>query len=155
MGNPRVLIAAAVLLTALVAVAAVVLLAGGSEDDTEGPVRAATPLRTVRSELTLERAVVPTTGRPEELLVSLPDQRLNTLATTGGETSVLLRCVDKGGAATLSQKVAWPLLEEVGFPPHIHQPIRPQVLDGVRGCRLTGPGIDFSGRVSGRVPSAQ
>ncbi len=152
----------AVAFLAVLGVAAVIaFVAGGSENDTEpavsagGPPPPAKPVRTVRSELTLERFVLPTTGEPEELVVSLPEQRLNVLETTGGETEVLLRCVDKGGAETLRQLVAWPLLEETGFPPHIHQAIRPDVLDAVRGCRLTGPGIDFEGRVPGRVPSGE
>ncbi len=160
MRNPRILAAVAVL--AVLGVVAVVAFGeGGSDDDTDPPVRIggprplAEPVRTVRSELTLERFVLPTTGQPEELVVSLPEQRLNVPATTGGATQVLLRCVDRSGAETLRQTVAWPLLEEPGFPPHIHQAIRPDVLDGVRGCRLTGPGIDFRGRVSGRVPAGR
>ena len=139
----------------------VVLTAGGSDDGADPPLRTGTPrplaepARTVRSELTLERFVVPTTGQPEELVVSLPEERLNVPATTGGATQVLLRCVDRSGAEKLRQTVAWPLLEEPGYPPHIHQAIRPDVLVGVRGCRLTGPGIDFRGRVSGRVPAGR
>ena len=159
MRNPRVLIAAAVL-AVLVVVAVVAFVAGGSDGGTDraGPAEAerpAEPARTVRSALTLERAVLPTTGQPEELVVSLPEERLNVPETTGGEPTVLLRCVDEEGAENLRQTVSWPLLEEPGFPPHIHQAIRPDVLDGVRGCRLTGPGIDFGGRVPGRVPSAE
>ncbi len=160
MRNPRVLVAVAVL-AVLGLVAGVAFMAGGSQDDTDptvgagGPPPPAKPVRTVRSELTLERFVLPTTGQPEELVVSLPEQRLNVLETTGGETEVLLRCVDKGGTEKLRQMVAWPLLEETGLPPHTHQAIRPDVLDAVRGCRLTGPGIDFEGRVPGRVPSGE
>jgi len=46
------------------------------------------------------------------------------------------------------------LLEEVGFPPHI-QPALPAVLDRVRGCRLTGGGIDFTGRAPGGLTPAR
>lgn len=148
MSNARARIVAAVAVAAIVAVAAAILVGGGSGDG------AGEPSRTVRSQLTLERSVLPTTGRPEELVVSLPDQRLNVPETTRGATSVLLRCVDGAGAERLRERTAWPLLEEPGYPPHIHQPIRPDVLDAVRGCRLTGPGIDFAGRVPGRVPNA-
>lgn len=146
--NPRALLAVIVLLAVLAAVAVAVFVGGGSEGGSEGR------LRTVGSELTLERFVVPTTGQPE-LLVSLPDRRLNAPQTTGGETSVLLRCFDRSGALKIRQQTAWPLLEEVGYPPHIHQLARPDVLDVVRACRLTGPGIDFGGRVPGRLPTAE
>lgn len=60
--------------------------------------------------------------------------------------------MDERGAVNIRQKIAWPLLEEAGYPPHIHQLVRPEVLAGVRGCCLTGRGIDFAGRVPGRVP---
>lgn len=146
MKNPRVVFGAVVLVVALAVGAVVIIVAGGSEGGGDKPVR------TVRAQLTLERSVRPDTGQAE-LLVSLPEERLNTLETTGGETSVLLRCFDRPGAETIRQQTEWPLLEEVGFPPHIHQPVRPQVLDRVRGCRLTGSGIDFAGRVAGRAPS--
>ncbi len=146
MHNPRILIVAAVASAAVVAVAAAILVGDGSGD------RADEQPRPVRSQLTLERYVLPTTGRPE-LIVSLPDQRLNVLETTRGATSVLLRCADGAGAERIRRHTGWPLLEEPGLAPHIHQPIRPDVLDVIRSCRLTGPGIDFSGRVPGRVPS--
>lgn len=110
MSNPRVLVAVAV--AAVLAVLAVVFVAGNPEDATDSTARTAEPVRTVRSELTLERFVLPTAGMPEELLVSLPEQRLNVPATTGGETTVLLRCVDEGGTEKLRQRVGWPLLEE-------------------------------------------
>ena len=54
--NPRALLAVAV-----VSVAFVVLVAGGSEGGPDGPAR------TVRSELTLESVVVPTSGELELL----------------------------------------------------------------------------------------
>lgn len=143
------MVAAVVVVTGLAVVAIALLVAGGSDDAPDTPVRAA------RSQLTLERFVLPTTGQPE-LLISLPDQRLNTLETTGGATSVLLRCVDGAGAVKIRQQTEWPLLEEEGYPlPHIHQPLQPDVLNAVRSCRLTGTGIDFAGRTPGRVPAAQ
>ena len=96
MSNPRVLVAVAVLV--VLSVLAVVFVAGGPEKEATGvavradsAARTEKPVRTVRSELTLERAVLPTTGQPEELVVSLPEQRLNVPETTGGETTVLLR----------------------------------------------------------------
>ena len=135
--DPRVLFGRVVLLSALVAGSC-----GGGTDSPSGDTDR--PDRAVRAELTLERAGPPTTAQPE-LLVSLPDARLNNLRTSGGETSVLLRCVDKAGRVTIRQNHEWPLLEELGFAPHVHQPATPEVLDSLRSCRLTGNGIDFAG----------
>ncbi len=144
--NPRVLLAAGLSLVAL-AVAVVLLVAGSRREEEK-------PLRTVRATLTLEQFARPDTGATE-LLISLRETRLNTLDQTGGEKSVLLRCVDKGGAVLIRRPTEWPLLEETGYPyPHIHQLANQRVLDGVRGCRLTGPGIDFAGRVPGPLPPA-
>jgi len=89
------------------------------------------------------------------LVVSLLDTRLNDPATTGGETSVLLRCVDEAGGEVLRQPNDWPLLEEPGFPPHLHMPVRPDLIGRLRGCRLTGSGIDFEGSVPGTLPKAR
>ena len=145
MRNPRVLIAVGAL-TAVVAVGVVALALGGSDDDEGGD--------TVRARLTLERFEQPGSGTPE-LLVSLPDKKLNVPETTDGETSVLLRCVDSGGAVRLRRPTGWPLLEELGYPlPHIHQPASPAVLRSIRACRLTGPGMNLAGRVPGRLPPA-
>lgn len=140
--NPRILVATGVVLAALIAV---VVAAGGSGDgETAG--------KPVRAKLTLERAVQPEAGNVE-LVVSLPDRRLNSPDTTGGATSVLLRCADRNGRVTIRQRHKWPLVEETGYPPHIHQPAVPEVLDGLRSCRITGPGVAFAGRVAGRLPT--
>ncbi len=141
------MLTAAVLVVAVLAGAAVLALGGSGDGDDE-------PRRTVRARLTLERFMQPETGRAE-LLVSLPEKRLNQPDTTGGATSVLLRCVDQTGAVRVRRPTAWPLLEELGYPlPHIHQPASRKVLDSIRACRLTGSGIDFAGRVPGRLPRA-
>ena len=147
MKGPRLLIAAGVALVVVV-VAVVALTAGGSDDGGDEPPRM------VRSKLTLEQFVQPDTGAAE-LLITLPDKRLNSPDTTGGEKSVLLRCADERGREAIRTKTMWPLLEEYGYPlPHIHQLARQRVIDTIRSCRLTGTGIDFTGRVSGRPPRA-
>lgn len=151
--NTRVLLAAGLLGIGL-AVAIVLLAIGGEGGGGKSKDGAARPLRAVRAKLTLERFRPPETGVPE-LLVNLTDTRLNTPDTTGGATSVLLRCVDKSGAEAIRQATPWPLLEEGGYPfPHIHQPALARVLKNVRGCRLTGPGINFEGSVQGPPPVA-
>ena len=91
----------------------------------------------------------------DELVVNLPDRRLNTIETTGGATSVLLRCVDKNGRETIRQRHDWPPLEEYGHPStHVHQPAAENVLDNLHACRMTGRGINFEGRVRGRLRSS-
>ena len=144
MPNARILVAAAVGVAAVAGL--VIVLAGGSDGDDA----AEAPLPTQRATLTLERAEHP--AGYEELIVSLPDERLNTPETTGGETSVLLTCTDDRGRVTIRQRQPWPLQIEAGFAPHAHQPAKPEVLDSLRRCTLTGKGIDFEGRVSGRLP---
>lgn len=147
MKNPRVLLAAATLAFAA-AVAVVLLLAGGSGGEDEEP------RRTARARLTLEEFRTPDTGTLE-LLISLQETRLNDPELTGGERSVLLRCFDEGGAVAIRTRTDWPLLEEAGYPlPHIHHPAAREVLERVRRCRLTGPGVDFEGRVAGPPPRA-
>lgn len=147
MKNPRVLLAGALLAVAVVVVTGVLAVggSGGEGDKPDAPVRA---------KLTLEQYTRPDTGATE-LLVSLRETRLNTPDTTGGARTVLLRCVDEGGAPTIRARTKWPLLEESGYPfPHVHHLADRRLLSRVRGCRLTGPGIDFEGRVPGRLPAA-
>jgi hypothetical protein len=156
--NPRVLLAAGIVVAA--ALLAVLFLPGGDGDTKrEGdgsPTRTGSPpaLTIVRAKPTLEQAKQADTGQPE-LLVSLPDPRLNTLALTGGESHVSLTCLDRGGEPAVLARVAWPLVEEPGYPPHIHQPAGQELLDRIESCRLEGPGMDFEGRVSGRLPVAE
>ncbi len=107
------------------------------------------PARKATAKLRLQRAE---SNGYEELLVSLPDERLNTLQTNAGEPFVLLLCADRDGRQLVRQRWDYPLVVEQGFPPHIHQPALPKVLDGVRSCRLRGRGIAFAGAVRGRVP---
>ena len=120
------------------------------------PARTAPPpvLTVVRAKLTLEQAKRADTGQLE-LLVSLPGPRLNSLALTGGASSVELSCFDRGGKRAVRQPIAWPLVEEPGYPPHIHLPAGKEQLAAIRRCRLAGPGMDFEGRVTGRLPVAE
>ncbi len=136
------------LIAAGLLVAAALLVGCGSDEEKEKP------LRTVRAELTLEQFARPDTGETE-LLISLRNTRLNRPQTTAGAKLVRLRCFDKSGDVAIRQRTAWPLAEEPGYPyPHIHQLANQRVLNGIRACRLTGPGIDFKGEVPGRLPVA-
>lgn len=145
--NLRTLLAAGV---GIVAVVLGIVLLPGLGGDSKG--ENDTP-RVVRAKLALERSSAPDTGRGE-LLVSLPATELNRLELTRGARVVWLRCFDGSGALTIRAPIDWPLLEEPGFPAHIHQPADRQQLDGVRRCRLTGPGIEFEGNATGRLPPA-
>lgn len=143
--NPRALFAACIVVVAVVA--AIVLLPRDADDSAATP---DVPLRVVRAQLALEAFVRPDTGE-RELLVSLAVPQLNRLDVTGGARLVSLLCTDRSGATPVRRPVDWPLLEEPGFAPHIHQPASRRLLDSIRSCRLTGPGIDFEGRVSKRL----
>jgi hypothetical protein len=148
MNNPRVVLAAALLLGLL---AAGLVLLGTCGRGATG--RGGERLPVVRSGLTLAQRDAPDTGA--ELLISLPKARLNTRATTGGKTSVTLTCFVATGARAFSVLQPWPMMEEFGYPlPHLHVPVGPQLLETIRRCRLTGPGIDLEGHVPGRLPRA-
>jgi hypothetical protein len=144
--NPRVLLAVGI--AAAVVAAGAILAVGGSGGD-EGK-----PLPVAHARLTLEEYTRPDT-EATELLISLHDKRLNTPDQTGGKKSVRLRCLDKDGAMKVNTRTPWPLLEEYGYPyPHIHQLLELSLLRSIRECRLRGPGIALTGRLSGPPPPA-
>jgi hypothetical protein len=145
MRNPRILLAAGVVVLAIVVGVVVLPHGGGGGNAPAARVR----LPIVRSNLTLEQF-----DRPDgiELLVSLPRTQLNNLEQTGGARKVLLGCSDARAKVMFRERVDWPLIEEPGFPPHIHVPAGQGFLDAIRSCRLTGPGILFTGAVKGRLP---
>lgn len=149
MRTPRTLLAAGVAAAAVIGCVVLLTVTGGDSDDEGGEPRGA-----VRAALQLEQFTRLDTGE-RELLVSLSAPHLNTLETTGGERVVLLRCVDGAGATVIRRPTEWPLLEEEGFLPHIHQPASREQLDSIRACTVTGPGVDFEGRVEGRLPLAE
>jgi hypothetical protein len=158
MSDPRLLMAAGVLVAVLAGGALLLTSAGGTSSRREaqfpGAARTQSPLPVVRSRLTLEKSDQRATGT--ELLISLPNMRLNTLTTTGGQRSVALTCFSATGARAFNVAQAWPLMEEFGYPfPHLHVPVGRHLLDTIRRCRLTGPGIDFEGRVQGPLPLAR
>jgi len=151
--NPRVLLAAGVVVVAVV-LGFVVLPglggdAGEGRDDASPVVR-----RTVRATLTLEQYRRPDTGA-RELLVSSPGPQFNGADLVRGTPIVWLRCFDRTGAQAVRTPYDWPLLEEPGFPPHIHQPADRKLLGRIRRCRLTGAGIDFQGTVTRGLPEAR
>lgn len=146
MKNPRARLAAGVVVAVLAGVALLALTDGGADDEE--------PVRPVRAALVLEQFDLPQTGE-RELLVSLAQPRLNTLENNRGERVVLLRCADSAGATLVRRPAEWPLLEEVGYLPHIHQPASREQLARIRSCSVTGPGVELAGRVSGSLPLAE
>jgi hypothetical protein len=167
MRNPRVMLAAAVAVVAALVVVLVVVLGGGDSDGDgtvagaangtatappaapAGPELLPVPAEKAHVKLKLERAEGP---GYEELLVSLPDERMNTPETNANAPTAVLTCVDRTGRQTVRGEHPWPLVVEEGYPPHIHQPALAKVLNTVRRCRLRGRGIDFAGSVKGRLP---
>ena len=146
--NPRLLLAAGVAGAVLVGVALLVLAGSGSDDDT-GDAK-----RVTRATLALERAIRADNGQ-QELLVSLPGPQLNTPDINHGSTVVGLRCADDSGADVIRRQVDWPLVEEAGFPPHIHHPATPRTLERIRRCTLTGTGVAFSAATSRALPAPE
>jgi hypothetical protein len=90
-------------------------------------------------------------GAPE-LLVSLGDKALNTLATTKGERVVRVTCVDRAGKVVIDGKHKWPFVWERGFDyAHAHQPAtRVQLLE-IDRCSLVGPQIRLEAGVKGAL----
>ena len=146
--NPRVLLAGGVVVLAVVLGVVLLAVGGGSSDDKD------TQARVTRATLTLERALRPDTAG-QELLVSIPGPELNTPEINNGEPAVSLQCLDASGEPVVRRRVDWPLVEEQGFPPHIHHPAAERTLDSIRRCTLTGPGIDFRAALSGALPPAE
>jgi hypothetical protein len=90
-------------------------------------------------------------GAPE-LLVSLGDKALNSLATTKGKRAVRVKCVDRDGKVVIDGEHKWPFVWEKGFDyAHAHQPAsRVQLLE-VDRCTLLGPQIHLEAGVKGAL----
>ena len=149
--HPRLQLAAGVVVVVIVAGVVVLATAGG---DSDGGRESSDRVRTVRATLKLEQFQRPDTGE-YELLVSSPGAQFNRADFIRGTPIVALSCFDSSGAQAIRVRHDWPLLEEPGYPPHIHQPADRTLLERIRRCRLTGAGIDFEGTVPGELPVAQ
>ena len=154
--NPRVVLAVGVAIVAVAVGVGLVALGGGdggkggSADGDKGPVAP----RVVRAALKLEQYTRPDTGE-SELLASIPSPRFNGADMVRGTPLVWLQCFDATGKSLFRYAQDWPLLEEVGYPPHIHQLATARVLRSIRRCSVTGVGVDFEGSVTGRLPVSQ
>jgi hypothetical protein len=103
-----------------------------------------------RNPLSVDRANA-LTGAPE-LLVSLVDATVNTLATTDGEATIRVRCIDRDGRLVLDAQQKWPFVHERGYEyPHAHQLASvEQVLQADR-CTVAGARIRLEADVKGRL----
>jgi hypothetical protein len=90
-------------------------------------------------------------GTPE-VLVSLGDKALNTLATTKGKRVVRVKCIDRDGKVVIDAEHKWPFRWEKGFDyAHAHQPAsRVQLLE-IDRCSLLGPQIHLEAGIKGAL----
>jgi hypothetical protein len=90
-------------------------------------------------------------GTPE-LLVSLGDRALNSLATTKGKKAVRVKCVDRDGKLVLDGEHKWPFIWEKGFDyAHAHQKATRVELLKIDRCSLLGPQIRLEAGVKGAL----
>ena len=87
--------------------------------------------------LIVERAKSPN-GAPE-LIVTLAEDDLNTLATTNGTRAVRVECLSGEGQVVLVAKLRWPFDNDLGYHyPHAHQAASSEQLRRADRCRLQG-----------------
>lgn len=91
-------------------------------------------------------------GGAPELLISLADQGLNTLATTNGRRVVGVECVRRDGHVILDAEQEWPFLKEPGYDyPHAHQSVSGEQLQQAERCRLRGTRVALEADVEGAL----
>jgi hypothetical protein len=102
-------------------------------------------------DLRVERSTA-LTGTPE-LLVSLGEDDLNRLQTTGGKRAVRVVCVDRDGGVVLDVRRGWPFVDELGYDfPHTHLVIGRAQVQRAQRCRLRGTRPPLQAAVEGRLP---
>jgi hypothetical protein len=127
-----------VALAALLAVAAplviVVLANSGDEESAERP-----------AALRVER----TPGGLPEITIYIEDRSLNQPSTAGGDTSVVVECVDTEGRIVWKLPEAWPFTDtdRGSVDPHAHIGMEPAQIERIARCRLTGTDPPLEGRL--------
>jgi hypothetical protein len=92
------------------------------------------------------------TGKPE-LLVSLGEDDMNTLAMANGKTSVRIVCVDRDGKVVVDVRRKWPFMNELGYDyPHTHLVISREQVRGAQKCSVRGTRMRLQAEVEGRLP---
>lgn len=75
-------------------------------------------------------------GSPE-LIVSVTERHVNTLAATDGERIVRLTCFSRDGAVLVDAEQEWPFVTDLGFEyPHAHQQASVEQVREADRCRL-------------------
>jgi len=101
--------------------------------------------------LMVERFKNVTTDAPE-LLISLGDEELNKLTTTGGKTSVRIECIGRQGQPVLTGRQKWPFIRERGYEyPHAHQAATPEQVQRADECRVRGTRVRLEADVEGAL----
>jgi hypothetical protein len=91
------------------------------------------------------------TGKPE-LLVSLTEKDMNTLAATSGRRSVRIRCVGRDGRVVVDGRQKWPFVLERGYDyPHAHQLASREQVQRVDRCQLRGTSTRLEADVEGTL----
>lgn len=128
------LVALAVLLA--VAIPLVIVALAGSGDD-EGTTQRPAALR-------IER-----TPGLDEIAIYLEERSLNKPSTAGGETSVVVECVDADGRVVWKLPEAWPFTDtdEGTIEPHAHIGMDPAQIERLVRCRLVGTDPPLEGRL--------
>jgi hypothetical protein len=92
------------------------------------------------------------TGAPE-LLISLGEDDLNKLKTTGGKKIVRVECLDSEEKLVIEAKKNWPFVYERGYDyPHAHVLATREQVRRAESCRLGGTRVDLEAKVEGRLP---
>jgi hypothetical protein len=87
-----------------------------------------------------------------ELLISLGDEELNKLTTTGGKTSVRIECIGRQGQPVLTGRQKWPFIRERGYEyPHAHQAATPEQVQRADECRVRGTRVTLDADVEGAL----
>ena len=101
--------------------------------------------------LMVERYKNEKTNAPE-LLISLGDEELNTLDTTGGKKTVRIRCLDRDEQPLLTGRQKWPFILERGYEyPHVHQAATAEQVQRADECRVQGTRVKLEADVEGKL----
>jgi hypothetical protein len=128
------LVALAVLLAVAAPLVVLALADSGDEGSAERP-----------AALRVER----TPGGLSEITIYIEDRSLNKASTAGGDTSVVVECVDTEGRIVWKLPEAWPFTDtdDGTIDPHAHIGMDPAQIERIARCRITGTDPPLEGRL--------